>query len=241
MGPAGPGRHVSVKRFGKEVEVADVGGCWSIQLDGRVVRTPAREPLQLPTRALVDAIAAEWRSVEHDIDPRAMPLTGLANAAIDRIGPSPGAFASDLAKYAEADLACYRSDFPPELIGRQAECWDPLLAWARRRYDVDFVTTAGLMHVPQPPATVEQLSHAVVALDAFQLAGLSPLVTIGGSLVAALAVLEEAISPQEAWQAVSIDDRWQLEQWGSDADAEQALDNRERDFLAGAQFLKLLS
>lgn len=230
-----------MKRFWKEVEVAGDDEGWAIQLDNRPVKTPAREMLRVPTKALADATAEEWRAVESDIDPRAMPLTGLANAAIDRITPDPTTFASGLTRYAEADLACYRSDWPPDLVARQAESWDSLLAWARRRYDVDFATTTGLTHVSQPPATVEQLSHAVIALDPFRLAGLSPLVTIGGSLVAALAVLEHAIEPAEAWKAVSIDDRWQIEQWGADHDAETALENRRRDFLAAARFLDLLS
>jgi chaperone required for assembly of F1-ATPase len=230
-----------VKRFWKEVEVAEADDAWGIQLDSRPVKTPAREALRAPTKALADAIAEEWNAVEGEIDLRAMPLTGLANAAIDRIAPDPATFASGLTRYAEADLACYRSDWPPELVTRQAESWDPLLAWARRRYDVDFATTTGLTHVPQPPATIEQLSHAVLALDPFRLAGLSPLVTIGGSLVAALAVIEHAIQPEAAWNAVSIDDRWQIEQWGADHDAEAALENRRRDFLAAARFLDLLS
>jgi len=230
-----------VKRFWKDVSVSEGDSGWSIQLDGRLVKTPARELLSLPTRALADAIAAEWAAVEGDIDPRAMPLTGLANAAIDRIATDRDAFARDLAKYSEADLTCYRDDWPPELVERQAQGWDPLLAWARRRYDVDFVTTAGVTHVAQPPATVEQLSHAVAALDHFRLAGLSPLVTIGGSLIAALAVLEKAFEPVDNWDAVSIDDRWQLEQWGSDPEAELALENRKRDFLAAARFLDLLN
>jgi chaperone required for assembly of F1-ATPase len=97
-----------------------------------------------------------------------------------------------------------------------------------------------LIHVPQPPATVDRLAHAVASLDLFRLAGLSPLVTIGGSLVAGLAVIEKAIAPEDAWQAVSIDDRWQLEQWGSDSEAEVALDNRECDFLVAARCLELL-
>jgi chaperone required for assembly of F1-ATPase len=229
-----------VKRFWKHVEAVRGGDGWSIELDGKPVKTPARAALILPTEPLADAIAEEWRSVEGEIDPRAMPLTGFANAAIDRVAPERQAFAGGLARYAEADLACYRSEWPPELVERQVSTWDPLLAWARRRYDVDFVTTSGLMHVPQPPATVERLSHAVAALDAFRLAGLSPLVTIGGSLIAALAVLEKAITAERAWEAVSIDDRWQLEQWGSDAEAGLSLDNRERDFHAAAHFLELL-
>lgn len=229
-----------MKRFWKDVGVIREEGGWAIKLDARPVMTPARAPLVVPTEPLADAIAEEWRSVDTDIDPRAMPLTGLANAAIDRVASDRRAFASGLARYAEADLACYRSDWPPELVTRQAESWDELLAWARRRYDVDFATTTGLLHVPQAPATVDRLAHAVAELDSLHLAGLSPLVTAGGSLVAALAVLEKAIAPEAAWESVSIDDRWQLEQWGADKEAETALENRRADFMSAAQFLELL-
>ena len=229
-----------MKRFWKEVEVEQADGGWSIRLDGRPVRTPARAELTVPTEALALAIAEEWRGVEDEIDPRAMPMTGLGNAAIDRVAPDKLAFGAGLARYAETDLACYRAEWPPELVQRQSEAWDALLAWARRRYDVDFSITSNLMHVPQPQATVERLAHAVTALDPVRLAGLSPLVTIGGSLAAALAVLEKAVAPDEAWGAVSIDDRWQIEQWGLDAEAEAALENRRCDFLAAAGFLELL-
>lgn len=229
-----------MKRFWKDVAVEAEGDGWAIRLDGRPVKTPARADLRVPTIALAEAIADEWRGVEDKIDPRAMPLTGLANAAIDRVAPDRQAFADGLARYAEADLACYRAEGPRELASRQERQWDALLGWARRRYDVDFATTCGLMHVAQPSATLEQLRHAVAALDAFRLAGLSPLVTIGGSLVAALAVEERAITPDEAWAAVSIDEQWQLEQWGADPEAEAALENRRRDFFAAARFVQLL-
>jgi chaperone required for assembly of F1-ATPase len=229
-----------MKRFWMGVSVEGEGGAWTIMLDGRPVRTPAREALAVTTRPLADGIADEWREVDDRIDPRAMPLTGLANAAIDRVAPDRKAFASGLARYAEADLACYRAEGPPPLVARQEQSWDSLLGWARRRFDVDFAITSGLLHVGQPSATVERLSHAVVALDAFRLAGLSPLVTIGGSLIAALAVLEKAISVDDAWDAVSVDERWQLEQWGADVEAGQALENRRRDFFASAKFLELL-
>jgi chaperone required for assembly of F1-ATPase len=229
-----------VKRFWKNVSVERHADGFGISLDERPVKTPARTPLLVPTSALADAIADEWRTVEENIDPRAMPLTGLANAAIDRVGPDPRAFAEVLARYAEADLVCYRAEGPRPLVLQQEEQWGALLGWARRRYDVDFVTTSGLLHVPQPDATVEQLRHAILALDPFRLAALSPLVTIGGSLVAALAVIEKAIAPEEAWSAVSLDERWQLEQWGADAEAEAALENRRRDFLAAARFIALL-
>lgn len=229
-----------MKRFWKDVSVARADDGWEIRLDDRPVKTPARTALVVPTEALAEGIAGEWRDVAETIDPRSMPLTGLANAAIDRVAPDRQTFGGGLARYAEADLACYRADWPPELVERQEKAWDGLLAWARRRYDVDFSTTSGIMHVPQPPATVERLAYEVASLDSFRLAAMSPLISIGGSLVAALAVLEKMISTEEAWEAVSIDERWQLEQWGSDRDAELAVENRKTDFFAAASFLRLL-
>jgi chaperone required for assembly of F1-ATPase len=230
-----------VKRFWKVADVAREGDGWGVILDGRVLRTPARAALNVPSEALARPIADEWNSVEGEVDPRDLLLTGLANAAIDRVAPDPQAFAAGLARYAEADLACYRAEGPPALVERQSAAWDALLDWARRRFDVDFRSTSGLLHVPQPSATVDRLGHAVAALDPFRLAGLSPLVTIGGSLVAALALIERAITPEAAWDAVSVDERWQLDQWGADAEAEQVLANRRRDFLAAARFLELLN
>ena len=229
-----------MKRFWKDVTVEPEANRWTIKLDGRSVKTPRRAALIVPTERLGRAIADEWRSVEDQLDPRAMPLTGFANAAIDRVEPALEAFAKGPARYAEADLACYRAERPRELVLLQEEQWDRLLAWARRRYDVDFATTSGLTHVDQPSATVERLSHAVASLDAFRLAGLAPLVTNGGSLIAALAVLEKAVSPELAWDAVSVDERWQLDRWGADPEAKAALENRRRDFLAAATFLDLL-
>jgi len=229
-----------VKRFWTDVSIEREDDGWGIRLDGRPVRTPAHAPLVVPTEALARAISAEWAQCGEDVDPRAMPLTGLSNAAIDRVAPGKNGFVAGIARYAEADLACYRAEGPKALVERQARSWDLLLGWARRRFDVDFATTCDLAHIAQPPATVERLAHTVATLDAFRLAGLSPLVTIGGSLTAALAVLEKAMRADEAWDAVSLDDRWQLENWGSDADAEVALENRRRDFLAAARFLELL-
>jgi len=229
-----------VKRFWTGAAAAEDGGEWAIALDGRPIRTPAQARLRVPSRPLAEAIAAEWNQVGDTVDPRAMPLTGLANAAIDRVAPDKQAFAQGLAGYGESDLACYRAPGPRALAARQAAHWDALLAWARRRFDVDFRTTSGLVHVAQPAATVERLAHAVAALDHFRLAALSPLVTIGGSLLAGLAVAEGGLTADDAWQAVSIDERWQIEQWGSDTEAEAALDNRRRDFLAAARFLELL-
>ncbi len=225
-----------MKRFWRLVTIEDEG----IALDGKPVRTPGRARLALPTAALAQAVAEEWRAVGEDIDPRAMPLTGLTNAAIDRVAPDPAVFAAGLARYGESDLLYYRAELPGPLIERQTAAWDPLLEWARSRYDVHFEIATGVMHRAQPPATVARLAEAMAALDAFRLAGLSPIVTVGGSLVAALALLEGAAEAATIWQATRVDEEWQTEMWGEDDLATQARDAHRADFMAGARFLSLL-
>lgn len=223
-----------MKRLWKDVAVDEDG---VVTLDQRPVRTPGRAPLALPTAALADAVAQEWRAVEETVDPRAMPITGLANAAIDRIAPDLSTFAAGLARYGESDLLYYRADAPAPLVERQAAAWDPLLAWARARYDVAFEVTTGVMHRAQPPATVRRLGEAVAALPPFTLAGLSPVVTLTGSLVAGLALVEEAAEPDAVWRAATIDEDWQVEMWGEDALAAEARANQRREFDAGVRFL----
>lgn len=225
-----------MKRFWKQVDIAEGG----IALDGKPVRTPGRAPLTLPTPALAEAVAEEWRAVAETIDPRTMPLTGLANAAIDRIAADPAPFAAGLARYGESDLLCYRAAEPEPLVARQQAAWDPLLDWARGRYDVHFETVTGIIHRAQPPATLARLGEAVAALDPFRLAGLSPVVTVSGSLVAALALLEGAADAEAVWRAAQIDEAWQEEQWGSDDLALRARAAHRADFDAGARFLSLL-
>lgn len=224
------------KRFWRDVTVADGG----IRLDGRVVKTPARADLLLPNDALAAAIAEEWRAVEGAIDPRTMPLTGLANAAIDRIAPDVPGFAAGLASYAQSDLLCYRADHPASLLALQGERWDPPLDWARRRYDIDFVVTAGLLPVDQPADTVTRLAAAVTARDAFPLAGLSVLITLSRSLVLALALAEGALTEAQAWEAAELDELWQAEHFGEDALAAAARAAKRHDFRAAARFLALL-
>ena len=226
-----------MKRFWKNVTV-EPGN--EIALDGKPVRTPGRVALALPTRQLADAVADEWRAVGETIDPRTMPLTGLANAAIDRIAADRARFAGALAAYGETDLLYYRAEEPPELSARQAAAWDPLLAWARRRYDVHFEPVAGVMHHPQPPATVTRLAEAVAALDDFRLTALSPIVTISGSLVAALALYENAATPEMIWKAARVDEDWQAEHWGEDDLAIKATETRRADYDAAVRFLSLL-
>jgi chaperone required for assembly of F1-ATPase len=230
----------AMKRFYGQAAASPEDGGVAVLLDGRPVRTPGRNLLRVPTEELAEAIAAEWNAQGEKIDPRSMPLTGLANAAIDRVAPDPAGFARGLAEYGESDLLCYRADGPRTLVERQAEFWEPLLAWARTRFGVEFETTTGVMHRRQPAATVERLGRAVAARSPFQLAGVAPLVTIAGSLIIALALAEGAIGLEPAWEAAMLDEAWQAEQWGADPLAAASLENRRREFDGAYRFLTLL-
>ncbi|GAA4761103.1 ATPase [Stakelama sediminis] len=230
-----------MKRFWKSVTITQVEGSgYGIALDERPVRTPGRALLHVPAPALADAIAEEWRAVADELDPRAMILTGLSNAAIDRVAPDPATFAAGLAVYGESDLLCYRADSPDELVARQQALWEPHLEWARTRYDVHFARATGIMHVAQPDETVTRLAEAVIARNSFTLAALSPIVSLTGSLVLALALAEGAADADTIWTAASLDEEFQAGQWGRDTLAEQARADKRIQFDAAVRFLKLL-
>ncbi len=226
-----------MKRFYKTVSVTPERG---ILLDARPVRTPAKALLILPNDGLAEAVAEEWRAQEADIRPLSMPCTGLANAVIDRVAPDPEAFAAGLSGYGESELLCYRAGEPPELVTRQEAVWGPLLAWARARYDVGFTLVTGIMHRPQPPETLARLGAAMAARSPWELAALSPIVTIAGSLVIALAVLEGAIEPDAAFDAAHLDELWQAQQWGEDWMAADQRAAHRKDFLDACTFLRRL-
>lgn len=226
-----------MKRFYKSVSITCERG---IALDDRPVKTPARHTLLLPNDALAEAVAAEWDAQGTDIDPRSMPITGLANAVIDRVVPGQAEFAAGLSAYAESELLCYRADTQPDLAVRQARDWDPPLDWARGRYDVSFTLVSGIMHKAQRPETLVRLADALAARSPWELAPLQPIITISGSLVVGLALVEQALEPDVAFALAHLDELWQAELWGEDHFALEARALRERDFLAACRFLDLV-
>lgn len=230
----------TVKRFWKDVAAVAGPDGWSVRLDGRPVRTPGRALLSVPSQPLADAIAAEWRDCGEDIDPRAMPLTGLANAAIDLVQPDSARFAEPLTAYGNSDLLCYRDDRDAALFAQQAALWDPLLDTFAARHGVTFSRTQGIVPVDQPPSTLAALDTAVRALDAFRLAALSPLVSIGGSLVAALAVIADPVASDVIWNAVTLDETYQENRWGFDAEASALRDARKVEWDNAVRFVTLL-
>lgn len=230
-----------MKRFWKSVSVAETPGGFAIHLDNRPVKTPAKATLEVPTRTLADLIAAEWDAQVDEIDPASMPQMKLAATALDRIIPQRDGVVAETAKYAETDLICYTAEAPAGLAERQAQHWQPLHAFVRRRYDVAFVETTGLMHAPQPEQTVAALRSAVAALDPFQLTGVADVTGIAGSLVIALALYEGEITAPQAYEASLVDEIYQAEEWGSDELAEERRANLLQDLNATETFLKSLA
>jgi len=226
----------AAKRFWTEATVAEEAGGHVVLLDGRPIRTPSRALLALPTAHLASALAEEWNRQEDVLRPATMPMTRLANTALDRVAPDLDAVADIVAAYGETDLLCYRADRPEELCRRQREAWDPLLDWADERFGARLRLTAGVLPVAQSGRALASLSAVVQALSPWRLTALHELVSLTGSLVIGLAVAERARRPDEAWTLSRIDEDWQIAQWGGDSEAEAAATRRREEFLEAVRF-----
>lgn len=229
-----------MRRFWKDVKLEPSTFGQAVRLDGRPVKTPTGNALALPTQSLADAVVAEWQAVEKTIDPALMPMTGFANAAIDRVAPDRAGFAAAIAAYGETDLFCYRAEAGTALAEHQTAVWDPWLDWARVRYDISFVIVEGIMHQPQAAATLEKLSAAVAGRGTFELAAMAKLAHLSGSLIATLAVVEHAGTAADLWHAACLDELWQENLWGADHWAQKNRSDRKAEFLQAVRFLGLL-
>jgi chaperone required for assembly of F1-ATPase len=229
----------AARRFWTAANVVPEADGFAVHLDGRPVRTPRKAALLLPTEALAEAVADEWRAVEDKVDPSCMPFTRGANSAIDTVLPQHQAVVAALAEYGGSDLLCYRAVGPEALILRQSQAWDPILDWAEGALGAPLVITAGVIHVPQPKASLDALTQAVNALSPFQIAAFHDLVALSGSLVLALAVTRGRLAAEAAWSLSRIDEDWQTEQWGSDEEGVEVADLKRTDFLHADRFFSL--
>lgn len=227
------------KRFWKDATVANDGAGYSVTLDGRAVKTPAKSHLVVPTRAMAEAIAEEWDAQDGEIDPGKMPVTRSANAAIDKVSLLHDEVAQMIADYADSDLLCYRADSPEALVQRQAEAWDPLLDWADETFGARLVPIAGVMHHPQSPKALKALSQQAYGLDAYALTAFHDLVSLSGSFIIGLAALHDMRAANELWQLSRVDELWQEELWGPDDEAIAVAARKESDFLHAKRFLNL--
>lgn len=227
------------KRFWKEATVHEDAAGFGVKLDGRAVKTPAKTALNVPSRAMAEAIAAEWDAQEGKVDPFTMPVTRSANAAIDKVRTQAAEVAELIAAYGETDLLCYRAETPEALVARQAAAWNPWLDWAETRFGARLDATRGVIPVAQPEPALQALAARVALCDEWELAALHDLVSITGSLVLGLAVAEGALSAAEAWEISRIDEHWQIEQWGEDEEASEQAALKKQALLHAERFWAL--
>ena len=229
-----------MKRVYREVAIRPAAGGWGVALDGRPLRTPAKRELSVPSERLAAAIAAEWDAQDPDIRPETMKLTQLAATAIDRTAERRNEIVAEVANYAATDLVCYRAEHPPALAARQEAMWQPLLDWAAGRYDAGLAVTAGIVPMAQSPASLRAFAAAVAALDDLRLTALQAATAACGSLVISLALLEGRLDAEAAFAASQLEETFQIEAWGEDAEAAARRQTLAADIAAAARFLQLL-
>lgn len=227
------------KRFYESVDVVEGEGGFEIALDGRPVRTPLKSVLCVASKSLCEAVAGEWRDQVDHVDPGRMPLTRLANTAIDRVEPRADTIIEEIVSYAGSDLLCYRAEGPDKLLLRQAQHWDPIVTWMEGEIGARFILTQGVMHHEQPSVTIERFADHVRTHDAFALTGLHNITTLTGSALIGVAIAAGEVTAQAAWAAAHVDEDWQIEQWGRDEEADARRAARHVDFEAAVAFMEL--
>jgi chaperone required for assembly of F1-ATPase len=213
-------RPLVLKRFYAEAGVAETSDGFALQLDGRGARTPAKNRLAFPTRALAELVAREWAGQGETIDPSTMPITRIVNSAIDGVAAAMKETRAELAGYVETDLLFYRAATPEKLAAAQAAAYDPVLDWSKDAFGATFILAEGIIYLSQPERSVQAVKAAQEALDGpFALAALHVMTTLTGSALLALAVVSGRLTAREAWRIAHVDEDFQISQWGEDDEA----------------------
>ncbi len=229
------------KRFYKDVTVEPEGDAFAVKLDGRSVKTPGKKLLALPTRAAAELVAGEWRAQGETIEPESMPATRIANTAIDAVADQAEAVFEDIVRYSGSDLLCYRADGPQELVERQQERWDPVLAWLAEVHSARFILIEGVIHQEQPEEAVAAFAAALEAeRSPLALSCLHVVTTIAGSAMLTLALRDRHLTLEEVWALAHLDEDWTDEHWGVDAEAEARRAKRFTEIAAAAAMLEAL-
>jgi chaperone required for assembly of F1-ATPase len=229
-----------MKRGYETVVVGRAEGGYGVTLDDKPLRTPAKAPVILPTRSLAEAIAQEWRRQGAEIKLETLPLTRLASTAIDLVTPRRAEVMAEVSRFAGTDLVCYRAGHPPELAARQHEAWQPLIDWASLRYDAPLEVTAGIVPITQAPRTLRAFGAAVAAYSPLELAALHLATASCGSLVVALALIEGRLDAEGAFAASQLDETFEIEQWGEDAEQMRRREALKDDMVLAERFIALL-
>lgn len=228
-----------MKRFWREVTVGEAPGGWQVLLDGRAVRTQGGTAQIVPGRALAEELAREWTTQGDEVDPKAFPMRDLTDLALDQVAPDPARQAGSLLRYAETDTLLYRADPDEPLHRRQLDQWEPLVQAIEARYGVSFERISGVMHRPQPAATLDRLTGVLLEQDAWRLAAIATLAPLAASLIVPLAALDREAAPEQLFAAANLEEDWQAELWGQDAEAARVRAAREAAFAAATRFARI--
>jgi chaperone required for assembly of F1-ATPase len=228
-----------MKRFYKSADIAPEGRLWRVTLDGRPIRTQGGRAQLVPSAALATAMAREWADQPAEIDAGAFGLRDLADFAIDVVAPDPADTIRGVVGFAGTDTLCYRDEPGSALWRRQEALWEPLLAAAEACHGCRMTRVVGVMHRPQRPEALARLETCVAAHDAFALAALNTAVSLSASLVIGLAALAPDADLENLWAAANLEEDWQAEVWGQDAEALIRRGRRRESFLAAARFAAL--
>lgn len=227
------------KRFYTDVTVAPAEGGFAVLLDGKTVKTPARNGLVLPTKGAAELVMAEWQAQVDVIDPGTMPITRLVNTALDAVAVSMDDVLDDIVRFSGSDLLCYRADGPQELVARQSAQWDGVLTWLADRHGARFIQTSGVIHVEQPKPATDAFRQALISYNhAFALASLHVMTSLTGSAILALAIADGHLSLEQGWDIAHLDENWTDEHWGTDSEAQARRNARLVDMRAAHLVLR---
>ena len=229
-----------MKRRYQKAAAIELESGFGVALDEKPLSTPMHRTVAVPSRALAEAMAAEWEAQGDEVRPITMPLTQLAVTALDRIEGRRDAVIEELAAYGSTELLCYRAEHPAELAHRQAEAWQPLLDWLALRFDAPLAVTGGVVPKPQSPAALSALRGAIAERSSWELAALALATQAAGSIAIALALAEDRIDAAAAWSLSLLDELYQAELWGEDREAVARRESIRRDIEAAEAFLNLL-
>ena len=227
------------KRFWKSVHVVSTEAGYFIKLDDKILKTPAKRQMMLPTETLAKKVASEWGQQVEEIDPTKMPFTKAANAALDKVSEQFEEVSSLLGEYGDTDLLYYRADSPPELQKRQKTGWDPIVKWAENTFKVQINCGTGIVYIPQNEKLFSKIRLKIRSLNIFELTAFYDMVSITGSLILGLAIIKGRLLAEEAYQLSRIDEQWQLEQWGEDEEAQVASNLKNAAILHSEEFFTL--
>ena len=227
------------KRFWKNVRIVSSETGYFIKLDNKILKTPAKKQMKLPTEALAKKVASEWDEQVEEIDPTTMPFTKSSNAALDKVSEQFAEVSSLLVEYGDTDLLYYRADSPPELQKRQKAGWDPILKWAENTIKVQINYGTGIVYIPQNAKLFSETRRKINKLSIFQLTAFYDMVSITGSFILGLAIIKGRLSAEEAYQLSRIDEQWQLEQWGEDEEAQASSNLKNVAILHSEEFFAL--